>query len=86
MKVLRHPTKPLFHIGSDVDVTIPSNEVSDEKKYHTVSEANQQLHRQSSQKLNDTVGSHADHNLSYSTVKPPDPVNRTALAIEKFLH
>ena len=84
MKDRRPPAKPLVHNESDVDVTILSNEESDEKKYHTVSGANQQLHRQSSQKLYDTVGSHADHNLANSTVKPPDPVNRTALAIEKL--
>ena len=49
-----------------------------------VTGANRQLHRQSSLKLNDTVGSHADHNLSNSTVKPLDPVNEIALAIEKL--
>ena len=49
-----------------------------------VTGANRQLHRQSSQKLNDTVGSHADHNLSNSTVKPLDSVNQIALAIEKL--
>ena len=41
--------------------------------------ANRQLPRQSSQKLNDTVGSHADHNLSHLTAKPLHPVNQTAL-------
>ena len=49
-----------------------------------VTGANRQLHRQSSQKLNDTVGPHADHNLSNSTVKPLNPVNQIALAIEKL--
>ena len=49
-----------------------------------VTGANRQLHRQSSQKLNDTVGSHADHNLSNSTPKSLDPVNQIALAIEKL--
>ena len=49
-----------------------------------VTGANRQLHRQNSQKLNDTVGSHADHNVSNSTAKPLDPVNQIALAIEKL--
>ena len=49
-----------------------------------VTGANRQLHRQSSQKLNDTRGSHADHNLSNSTVTPLDPVNQIALARKKI--
>ena len=52
--------------------------------YHMVTGANRQLHRQSSQKLNDTVGSHADHNLSNVTAKPLDPGNQIALAKEKL--
>ena len=87
MKVLRHPVKPLFHNETDVSVTILSNEEADEDQeedYHMVTGANRQLHRQSSKKLNDTVGSHADHHLSKSTVKPFDPVNQIALAIEKL--
>ena len=85
MKDLKHPAKPLIRSESVVDVTIHSHEESDiEKDYHMVTGANRQLHRQSSQKLNDTVGSHADHNLSNSTTKPLDPVNQIALAIEKL--
>ena len=86
MKDLRHPARPIFHNESDVDVTINPEDESDAEEvedYHMVTGANRQLHRQSSQKLNDTVGSHADHNLSNSTVKPLDPVNQIALAIEK---
>ena len=40
-----------------------------------VTGANRQLHRQRSQKLNDTIGSHADNNLQNLTGKPLDPVN-----------
>ena len=87
MKDLRHPARPIFHNESDVDVAINPEDESDAEEvedYHMVTGANRQLHRQSSQKLNDTVGSHADHNLSNSTVKPLDPVNQIALAIEKL--
>ena len=35
MKELKHPAKPLFQNESDVDVTILSNEESDEEDYHT---------------------------------------------------
>ena len=35
MKDLKDPAKPLFQNESDVDVTIRSNEESDEKDYHT---------------------------------------------------
>ena len=87
MKDLKHPAKPLFRSESDVDVPIHSDEESDieeEEDYHMVTGANRQLHRQSSQKPKDTVGSHADHNLSNSTAKPLDPVNQIALAIEKL--
>ena len=87
MKDLRHPARPIFHNESDVDVTINPEDESDEEEvedYHMVTGANRQLHRQSSQKLNDTVGSHTDHNLSNSTVKSLDPVNQIALAIEKL--
>ena len=85
MRDLRHPARPVFHKESDVDVTIHSDEESDrEEDYDMVTGANRQLHRQSSQKLNDTVGSHADHSLSNSTVKLLDPVNQIALAIEKL--
>ena len=52
-----------------------------------VTAANRQLHRQSSQNpqsLNDTTGSHVDHNRSNSTTKSIDPVNQIALAKEKL--
>ena len=84
MRDLKHPAKPLFQNESDVYVNLLSNEESDEKDYHMVTGANRQLHRQSSRKLNDTVGSHAHHNLSNLTAKPLDPVNQIALAIEKL--
>ena len=35
MKYLKHPAKPLFQNDSDVDVTILSNEESDEEDHHT---------------------------------------------------
>ena len=35
MKDLKHPAKPLFQNESDVDVTILSNEESDEEDYHS---------------------------------------------------
>ena len=87
MRDLKHPAKPLFRSESDVDVTIHSDEESDAESlgedYHMVTGANRQLHRQSSQKLNDTTGSHADH-MSNLTTKPLDPVNQIAFAIEKL--
>ena len=88
MKDLKHPAKPLFRSESDVDVTIHSDEESNaeslDEDYHMVTGANRQLHRQSSQKLNDTLGSRADQNSSKMTPKPLDPVNQIALAIEKL--
>ena len=36
MKVLKHPAEPLFQTESDVDVTIPSNEESEEDDYHSM--------------------------------------------------
>ena len=88
MKDLRHPAKPLFRSESDVNITIHSDEESNtespEEDYHMVTGANRQLHRQSSQKLNDTAGSHADQNLPNLTTKPLDPVNQIALAIERL--
>ena len=86
MKDLKHPAKPLFRSESDVDVTIHSDEESEAEieDYHMVTGANRQLHRQSSQKLNDTLGSRADQNSSNMTPKPLDPVNQIALAIEKL--
>ena len=38
MKELKHPAKPLFQSESDVDVTIHSDEESDEEDYHSISE------------------------------------------------
>ena len=88
MKDLKHPAKPLFRAESDVDVTIHSDEESDaeslDEDYHMVTGANRKLHRQSSQKSNDTIGSHADLNLPNLTTQPPDPVNQIAIAIEKL--
>ena len=87
MKDLKHPAKPLFRCESDVDITIHSDEESDAEEveeYHMVTGANRQLHRQSSQKLNDTIGSRADQISSNLTTKPLDPVNQIALAIEKL--
>ena len=87
MTELKQPAKPLFRSESDIDVTIHSDEESDAESledYHMVTGANRQLHRQSSQKLNDTLGSRADQNTSTSTTKPLDPVNQIALAIEKL--
>ena len=58
MRNLRHPVRPIFHNESDVDVTINPDDESDAEEvedYHMVTGANRQLHRQSSQKLNDTV-------------------------------
>ena len=85
MKDLKHPAKPLFRSGSDVDVTIHSDEETDiEEDYHMVTGANQQLHRQSSQNPNDTIGSHVEPNLSHLTTKPLDRVNQIAIAIERL--
>ena len=84
-KDLKQPAKPIY--GSDVDVTIHSDEESDAESiedYHMVTGANRKLHRQSSQKLNDTIGSHADHSLPNLTTQPFDPVNQIAIAIEKL--
>ena len=84
-KDLKQPAKPIY--GSDVDVTIHSDEESDAEPiedYHMVTGANRKLHRQSSQKLNDTIGSHADHSLPNLTTQPFDPVNQIAIAIEKL--
>ena len=75
MNDVKHPAKRLFQNKSGADVTMISNEESDEEDYHVVTGANRQLHRQSSQKLNDTIGSHAE---------PLDPVNQIALAIVKL--
>ena len=67
---------------SDANVTIHSDEESNIEDYHMVTGANR--HRQSSQKLNDTIGSRADQNSSNLTTKPLDPVNQIALALEKL--
>ena len=59
MRDLKHPAKPLIRSEPDVDVTTRSDgEVDAEEVYHMLTGANRQLHRQGSQKLNDTVGSH----------------------------
>ena len=85
MKDLKHPAKPLFRCGSDVDVTIHSDEESDiEEDYHMVTGAIRQLHRQSSQNPNDRIGSHVEPNLSHLTTKPLDRVNQIAIAIERL--
>ena len=87
MTELKHPAKSLFRSESDIDVTIHSDEESDAESvedYHMVTGANRQLHRQSSQKINDTLGSRADQNTSTSTTNTFDPVNQIALAIEKL--
>ena len=85
MHELKEPAKPFCQNRFELDETLVSNEDSDEEDYHMVTGANRQLHRQSSQNpLNDTIGSHANHNLSNLTTKPLDPVNQIALAIEKL--
>ena len=85
MKDLKHSAKPQFRSESDVNITIHSDEESDkEEDYHMVTGANRQLHRQSSQNPNDTIGSHAEQNLSHLTTKPLDPVNQIAIAIERL--
>ena len=84
-KDLKQPAKPIYE--SDVDVTIHSDEESDAEPiedYHMVTGANRKLHRLSSQKLNDTIGSHADHSLPNLTTQSFDPVNQIAIAIEKL--
>ena len=82
LKDLKHHAKLLFQNESDVDITIHSNEKSDVEYYHMLTGANRQLHRQSPQNPNDTIGFHVDQNLSNPT-RSFDPVNQIALAIEK---
>ena len=84
MQDLKHPAKPFFETETDLDQILLSNEESEGEDYHMVTGANRQLHRQSSQKLNDTIGSHADQNTTNSITQPLDPVNQIALAIEKL--
>ena len=86
MNDLKHPGRPIFQIESDLDVTIHSNEESEVEDYHMVTGVNRQLHRQSSQKLNDTIGPHADQTPPNSSAKLLDPVNQVALAIEKLAY
>ena len=77
MKDLRIPSKPLYRNEIEFDARLISNEDSEGKDYHTVTGANRQLHRQSSQNpqsLKDTYGSHTDPNTSTSTAKSLDPV------------
>ena len=84
LRDLKNPARPFVETETDLDQTILSNEESAEEDYHMVTGANRQLHRQSSQKLNDTIGSHADQNTTNSITQPFDPVNQIALAIEKL--
>ena len=87
MKGFRHPARPFCRSETNLDEKLVSEEDSEEKDYHMVTGANRQLHRENSQNpqsLNDTTGSHADHNTSNSTAKSLDPVNQIALAIEKL--
>ena len=67
MKDLKHPARPLSQNDSDVDIKIHSDEESDVEDYHMVTGANRQLHRQSSQKLNDTIGSRQQSHLTQLT-------------------
>ena len=87
MHELRDPARPFCQNRFELDETLVSNEDSEEEDYHMVTEANRQLHRQSSQNpqsLNDTTGSHAAQNTTTSSATPLDPVNQIALAIEKL--
>ena len=87
MHELRNPARPIHQNIPNINETILSNEDCEEEDYHMVTGANRQLHRQSSQNpqsLNDTVGFHADQTTSTLTNKPLDPVNQSALAIEKL--
>ena len=59
MKDLRHPAKSLYQNELNLEDEI----IASEEDYHMVTGANRQLHRQSSQKPNDTIGSHVDQNL-----------------------
>ena len=43
MKDLKHPARPLYRYESDVDVTILSNEESDEEPYHTIKTADSNI-------------------------------------------
>ena len=79
MEDLKHPAKSLYpnELNSEDEL------IALEEDYHMVTGANRQLHRQSSQNPNDTIGSHVDQNLSNSTTRPLDPVNQIAIAMEK---
>ena len=84
---IRQPAKPWYQNESDVDITILSNEDSEEEDYHMVTGANRQLHRQISQNhqfLDDMTGSHASQNTSNSTEKQLDTNNQIATAIKKL--
>ena len=80
MKDLKHPGKSLYQNELNIEDGI----IASEEEYHMVTGANRQLHRQSSQNPNDTIGSHVDQNLSNSTTRPLDPVNQIAIAMEKL--
>ena len=48
MKDLKHPAKPLFQNESDVDITVHSNEESDEEDYHRNHRKTLQVNQESS--------------------------------------
>ena len=80
MKDMKHPDKSLYQN----ELNLKDERIASEDDYHMVTGANRQLHRQSSQNPNDTIGSHVNQNLSNSTTRPLDPVNQIAIAIEKL--
>ena len=80
MKDLKHPAKSLYQN----DLNLEDGIIASKEDYHMVTGANRQLHRQSSQNTNDTIGSHVNQNLSNSTTRPLDPVNQIAIAMEKL--
>ena len=80
MKDLKHPAKSLYQN----ELNLEDERIASKEDYHMVTGANRQLHRQSSQNPNDTIGSHVDQNLSKSTTRPLDPVNQSAIAMEKL--
>ena len=80
MKDLKHPAKSLYQNELNLEDGI----IASKEDYHMVTGANRQLHRQSSQNPNDTIGSHVNQNLSNSTTRPLDPVNQIAIAMEKL--
>ena len=86
-KDLKYPAKPLYCDEIDLDATMISKENSEEKDSHMVTGANRKLDRQNTQNaqsLNDTTGSHANHNTSSLTAKSVDPGNHIAVALEEL--